>query len=85
MEPYERLDEELAYEGDRTIMRRRFRSADGAEHAYDITLHPGGAVVFALTEEGDVVLTRQFRPGPEREMTSVDCAYMALDALGLLS
>ena len=66
MEPYERLGEELVYAGAQTVVRRRYRSADGGTHTYEVTTHPGGVVVLPLTDEGEVVLTRQFRPGPER-------------------
>jgi ADP-ribose pyrophosphatase len=33
-------------------------------------------VVFALTEEGEVVLTRQFRPGPERVLWDLPSGFV---------
>ena len=63
---WRRLSEETVYEGDRVMARWRFRRADGGEAEFDITLHPGGVCVLALTPTGHVVLTREFRPGPDR-------------------
>ena len=65
------------YDGDRTLVRRRYRHpASGEEQEYDITLHPGGAVVLALTEAGDAVLVRQFRPGPERVLWDLPSGFI---------
>jgi ADP-ribose pyrophosphatase len=66
MEPWPRLDEEVVYQGDRTLARRRYRQPDGRETTFDIILHGSGVSVLAFDEHGRVVLTRQFRPGPER-------------------
>lgn len=76
MEPYERLDEKVVYRGDRVVLRRRYRSHSGTEHTYEVTAHPGGVVVLPITEEGDVVLTQQFRPGPERVVWELPSGYI---------
>lgn len=66
-----RLSEEVVYEGDRRLVRRRYASPDGGdggdgEMTFDVVLDGPGTAVLALTDDGDVVLTRQFRPGAER-------------------
>jgi ADP-ribose pyrophosphatase len=61
-----RIDEEVVYEGDRRLARRRYRGDATGEASYDIVLDGPGTAVLAFTEAGDVVLTRQFRPGAER-------------------
>ena len=76
MEPYERLDERVVHDGERVIVRRRYRSERGSEHAYEITKHPGGVVVLPLTVDGEVVVTRQFRPGPERVGWELPSGYV---------
>lgn len=66
MEPWPRVGEEVVYEGVQTVTRRRYRQPDGQESGYDIVMHAPVVTVLALDEDDRVVLTRQFRPGPER-------------------
>jgi ADP-ribose pyrophosphatase len=61
----ERVGEQVVYEGDRRLARRRYASPDG-DVTFDIVLDGPGTAVLALTDDGHVVLTRQFRPGAER-------------------
>lgn len=61
----ERIDEQVVYEGDRRLARRRYAGPDG-EAGFDVVLDGPGTAVLALTDDGHVVLTRQFRPGAER-------------------
>jgi ADP-ribose pyrophosphatase len=52
--------------GSRRVLRRLYRLPDGREDTYDIK-HEGRAVcILALTGANQVVMTRQFRPGPEK-------------------
>ena len=76
MEPWARLGEEVVYEGDRTLTRRTFRRPDGGESGYDITLHGAVVAVLALDEDDRVVLTRQFRPGPERVLFDLPAGFV---------
>ncbi len=46
------------------ILERRFRLPSGAETRWDILDSGDTVAVVALTEDGRVVLARQFRPGP---------------------
>lgn len=43
-----------------------FRLPDGAESDWDLVTGPDVVAVLALTDDGEVVLARQFRPGPGR-------------------
>lgn len=61
----QRVDEEVVYEGDRRMARRRYETPDG-KASFDVVLDGPGTAVLALTDDGRVVLTRQFRPGAER-------------------
>ncbi len=76
VEPWDRLGEEIVYEGDRTMARRTYRRPDGEETSFDVTLHGGGVSVLALTDEEEVVLTRQFRPGPERVLLDLPSGFV---------
>ena len=72
----ERVDEVIVYEGDRRLARRRYRSP---EAGYDVVLDGPGTAVLALTPDGDVVLTRQFRPGAERLMWDLPGGFVDED------
>lgn len=66
MEPWARVGEQVVYQGDQRLSRRRYRQPDGRESGYDVILHGPVVAVLAIDEDDLVVLTRQFRPGPER-------------------
>lgn len=56
--------ERTVYTGYRTILSRTFDTPDGVGD-YEIKLEPDTAVMLALTPAAEVVLVREFRPGPE--------------------
>jgi ADP-ribose pyrophosphatase len=62
------LDERTLFAGWRTIVGRRFRTPDGLEREFEIKLEGDTAVVFALTSEREVVLVREYRPGPRQSL-----------------
>jgi ADP-ribose pyrophosphatase len=76
VEPWPRLSEDVVYQGDRTIARRRYRQPDGQETGYDVILHGSVVSVLALDEVDRVVLTRQFRPGPERVLFDLPSGFI---------
>jgi ADP-ribose pyrophosphatase len=63
--PWEKLDEHVAFDGHRRIVRRRFRLPDDVEHDYDVKAEPDVVAIVALTPDDDVILVREYRPGPE--------------------
>jgi ADP-ribose pyrophosphatase len=65
---FRKRHEEVVYRGFRTVLKRQFQLPSGRIHDYDI-VH-GGPVVCALVMDihGKIVVTRQFRPGPERSV-----------------
>ncbi len=65
MEPWQKVGERPLYRGYRTITGRRYRSPEGELHEFDVKVEQPTAVVVALTPAGEVVLVREFRPGPE--------------------
>src|SRR4051812_36429359 len=65
MRPWQKLSEHLSYDGFRTILTRRFRFPDGREADYDVFSSPDIVAVLAITEADEVLLVREFRPGPE--------------------
>jgi ADP-ribose pyrophosphatase len=56
--------EELVYSNCRRILNRRFETPDGVQD-FEIKYEVDGAAVVALTPAQEVLLVREFRPGPE--------------------
>jgi ADP-ribose pyrophosphatase len=66
MEPWTLLDERPGSSGYLRITSRRYRMPDGTELWWDIVGGNRSVAVLALTADEQVVLARQFRPGPGR-------------------
>ena len=65
MKPWDKLAEETVYSRYRRVVSKRFRLPGGELVDYEIKDEDDMVAVLALTEEREVVLVRQFRPGPE--------------------
>jgi ADP-ribose diphosphatase len=65
---WEKLGERTLYKGWRHILGRTFRLPDGAEREFEVKVEAPSAVVLALRDDGQVVLVREFRPGPEESL-----------------
>jgi ADP-ribose pyrophosphatase len=63
--PWRKLSEETVHAGYRHVVRRRFVLPDGDEAGFEILRNPDTVAVVAITDADEVVLARQFRPGPE--------------------
>ncbi|HET8606126.1 MAG TPA: NUDIX hydrolase [Gaiellaceae bacterium] len=61
---WRRLDERVAYAGWRRVLARSFETPDGVREL-EVKQEPDAAAVVALTPTREVVLVREFRPGPE--------------------
>lgn len=65
MEPWQKLAEDTVYDRYRRVVNKRFRLPSGEVVDYEIKDEDDMVAVLALTEAREVVLVRQFRPGPE--------------------
>lgn len=61
---WRRVSERILHDGYRRIAARVYDSPDGPRQ-FEIKLEPETASVLALTPTREVVLVREFRPGPE--------------------
>jgi ADP-ribose pyrophosphatase len=62
-----KLDEQPAFDGDyRRIVRRRYRRPDGSTDDYEVKAEDDVVALVAVTAEGEVLLVRTFRVGPEK-------------------
>jgi ADP-ribose pyrophosphatase len=69
MPGWRKLDERLTFAGRyRRVLTRRFGRPDGSVGDYEVKLEDAVVAMVALTEDGDVLLVRQFRVGPEAEL-----------------
>jgi ADP-ribose pyrophosphatase len=85
VQAWRKLDEETVHRGYRHVLRRRFQVANGHEADYEVLVNPDTVAVLALTEQDEIVLARQFRPGPEEVLDElpggiVDDGEQPLDA-----
>ena len=63
--------------GHRQMLERSFRLPDGAEHTYTLRADGDSVCVLALTARHQVVLARQFRPGPKLILDELPGGYLA--------
>ena len=71
MEPWRKLGEEVVYDRFRRIVSRSFRLPDGTTTEFEVIDLCDSAAVLALTPNDEVVLVREFRPGPEELVLEV--------------
>ena len=77
---FEPLDEELLHHGHVIdLYRARFRAPDGTEVVRDVVRHPGAVAVVALTDDGEVVLVRQFRAPIGRSMLEIPAGKLDVE------
>jgi ADP-ribose pyrophosphatase len=65
VEPWRKVGEEIVYDRYRRIVSRSFALPDGSTAEFEVVEFVDSAAVFALTPAQEVVLVREFRPGPE--------------------
>ncbi|WP_170110558.1 NUDIX hydrolase [Flavilitoribacter nigricans] len=67
---WKKLSERIAYKGWRQIKVKQFELPDGKIAEFDILSSRSFVTVAAFTTGGELILIRQYRPGPERELLS---------------
>jgi ADP-ribose pyrophosphatase len=65
VDAWRKLDERIVYNRFRRIVYRSFSLPDGSTAEFELVEFVDSAAVLALTPDQDVVLVREFRPGPE--------------------
>lgn len=92
MEAVIRLNRELAYEGTVLKIYRDTVIANGVKEVFDFIHHNGAAAVLPVTEDGKLMMVRQYRNALDRftleipagkvdspEEPRIDCAYRELE------
>lgn len=62
---WQKLSEEPLRCGRRRVLRRVYRMPDGREEIFDIKHENDCVCILAQTADGEVLLARQYRPGPD--------------------
>jgi ADP-ribose pyrophosphatase len=76
---WRKLGEELVHDRFRRIVSRRFVLPDGKTAEFEIWDERDTVAVLALTPEQNVVLVRQFRPGPEEVLLELPGGVVEAD------
>ena len=69
--PWTASGEKVLLNGHRRVVSRHYQMPDGRESDWDILAGGRTVAVVAVTDDGQVVLVRQFRPGPERVLAEL--------------
>ncbi|MCU0443558.1 MAG: NUDIX hydrolase [Microscillaceae bacterium] len=85
MSNWQKIDEKYVYEGYRRVLKKTFRLPNETLFDFDIIDNWTFVTVAALTENQEVILVEQFRPGPEKQLISfaegkVDAGELPLEA-----
>jgi ADP-ribose pyrophosphatase len=67
---WQKLDARHVFKGWRHILRKTFLLPDGKTSAFDVLDAGNYVTVAAFTPDREVILVHQYRPGPERVLTS---------------
>lgn len=77
IQPWKELKREQVYKKySRAIDRVDFLLLNGTEADFYIKAESPAAAIFALTEDGQVILARQFRPGPKKVLNELPGGYL---------
>jgi ADP-ribose pyrophosphatase len=76
-EDWQQLDAVTVFEKyGRSIVEIRFKLPSGSIDTFTVRVEPPTVAVVALTENEEVVLTRQFRPGPRKVIYELPGGYV---------
>ena len=79
MEPWRKLDQHVVYSRYRRVVSKRFVQPGGNVVEYETKDEDDLVTVLALTPSREVVLVRQFRPGPEAVLLELPAGVVEPD------
>lgn len=74
--PWKKLNETPYRAGYRKMLKRHFLLPDGREAEYDIVDDRCSVAVFSLTPDNQVLLVKQYRPGPEKYLLELPGGFV---------
>lgn len=66
LKKWPKIEESSAWDGYRKLIRRVFKMPDGTTSEFEIKKEGAVVCVLPLTKDNNVILIKQFRPGPEK-------------------
>lgn len=77
---FRHVGEDVVYRGWRIdVVRARFVAPDGTEFTRDIVRHPGAVAVVPVTDDGHVLLVRQYRGALDRALLEIPAGTRDVD------
>lgn len=76
---WKKLDEHSYKAGYKKFLKKAFSLPDGEKRDIDIKDEGKTVCIFAMTTTGNILMTRQYRPGPERILTELPGDYIGFD------
>ncbi len=76
MKIWKKKSDTFAYKGYRSIIKKTFELPNGVVSDFDIVEGSSYASIVAFTPDKDVLLVRQYRPGPEKIMINLPAGYI---------
>jgi len=65
---WQKLDEKLIHDGWRKVVLKTFILPDGRKQGFEVFKEGQSVCVLAITKENNVILAKQFRVGPEKDL-----------------
>jgi ADP-ribose pyrophosphatase len=80
IQEWEEISQEMAFQKySRKIEKVIFKLPDGAEKDFYIKKEGPAVAVLALTKDNEVILARQFRPGPKKVLNELPGGYIDIN------
>lgn len=76
MNSWELLETQRVFDGWVKVERRAYRVPDGRVIEWDVVEGPRTVAVVSRTVDGDFILVRQFRPGPQQVLDEIPGGYV---------
>ncbi|MGZ3790466.1 MAG: NUDIX hydrolase [Bacteriovorax sp.] len=76
---WKKVDEHSYKAGYKKFLKRAFSLPSGERRDVDIKDEGKSVCIFAMTMTGNILMTRQYRPGPERILTELPGDFIAFD------
>jgi ADP-ribose pyrophosphatase len=79
MQEWKLVSSTLEYSNFIQIEKRLYELPNGVTKDFDIKLGKSAACIFALTEDNKVIISQQFRPGPEKILDEIPGGMINLE------
>ena len=76
MKPWTLLDSSVLHDGHLSIEKRHYETSSGETEDVEVLVQSAVVCILALTPEDEVLLVRQFRPGPGRVMSELPAGFV---------